>query len=253
MRILFVSDEVEPFSKLSETAKLVRTIPEKLQDSGDFEVRIMMPRYGTISERKNRLHEVIRLSGTEILMGDRKETLKVKVASIPGIRLQVYFMDSNHYFKRKGVYTNKQGDAFDDNAERALFFGRASLETIRNLGWRPDIVHAFGWMSGFVPMLLHSDFSADPLFEDTKSVYTPGVVDHRSPISEAFASTFGLNGASKLGAGSPVQVGREYADALILPTAADAGGDNVLRFAGTGDESVEVTRLAYEQVMSVAA
>ena len=253
MRILFVSDEVEPFSKVSETAKLVRTIPEKLQDSGDFEVRIMMPRYGTISERKNRLHEVIRLSGTEILMGDRKETLKVKVASIPGIRLQVYFMDSNHYFKRKGVYTNKQGDAFEDNAERALFFGRAALETIRNLGWRPDIVHAFGWMSGFVPMLLQSDFAADPLFEEAKSVYTPGGVDHRSPISEAFASTFGLNGAAKLGASSPVHVGREYADALVLSASTDGNGSDPFRFSGPGEESVEVTRMAYEHVMSEVA
>ncbi|MEX1055126.1 MAG: glycogen/starch synthase, partial [Rhodothermales bacterium] len=190
---------------------------------------------------------------TEILMGDRKETLKVKVASIPGIRLQVYFMDSNHYFKRKGVYTNKQGDAFDDNAERALFFGRAALETIRNLGWRPDIVHAFGWMSGFVPMLLHSDFSADPLFEEAKSVYSPGGIDHRSPISEAFASTFGLNGASKLGAGSPVHVGREYADAVILSSSAETGGDDAFQFSGTLQESVDVTRLAYEQVMSEVA
>src|SRR5690554_2200332 len=120
-RVLFVSGEVTPFAKVSDLADLVRQLPEKLQESGDFEVRIMMPRYGTISERRNRLHEVIRLSGAEIPMGEASETLKVKVASIPGIRLQVYFMDNRAYFKRKGVFGDKQGHDFEDNAERALF------------------------------------------------------------------------------------------------------------------------------------
>ena len=250
MRILFVSDEVEPFSNSSETARLVRTLPEKLQDTGDFEVRIMMPRYGTISERKNRLHEVIRLSGTEIVMGDHKETLKVKVASIPGIRLQVYFMDSNHYFKRKGVYTNKQGDAFDDNAERALFFGRASLETIRNLGWRPDVVHAFGWMSGFVPMLLQTDFAADSLFEEAKTVYTPSEMDHQAPISETFAANFGLNGVGKLGATSPAHVGIRYADATIYPPSMNPGDVDGAQLTGAVDENCEIMRSVYEQVLN---
>lgn len=249
MRILFVSDEVEPFSSSSITAELARHLPEKLQDSGDYEVRIMMPRYGTISERKNRLHEVIRLSGTEIDMVDRTETLKVKVASIPGIRLQVYFMDNNHYFKRKGVYANKQDVVFEDNIERALFFGRSALETIRNLGWGPDVVHGFGWLSGFVPMLLRTEFAGDPLFENVKVLYTPGDVDLGLSISEKQASEFALDGNAGR---EPSFVGVSHADATVYSAARQDPGDG-LRFTDSIEENVETLRAAYEQVMSEVA
>ena len=174
MRILFVSEEVAPFTCKSEIADLVRILPEQLQESGDFEVRIMMPRYGLISERRNRLHEVIRLSGTVIEVDGRKETLKVKVASIPGIRLQVYFMDNAHFFKRKGIHAPKEGDVFADNAQRAWFFSSAVLSTIHKLGWTPDIVHCFGWMSALTPLLLRTEYSSNPIFEKAKSIYTPG-------------------------------------------------------------------------------
>ncbi len=249
MRILFVSDEVEPFSSSSITAKLARYLPEQLQESGDYEVRIMMPRYGTISERKNRLHEVIRLSGTEIDMVDRTETLKVKVASIPGIRLQVYFMDNTHYFKRKGVYANKQGAGFDDNVERALFFGRSALETIRNLGWGPDVVHGFGWLSGFVPMLLRTEFAGDPLFENVKVLYTPGEVDLGTAVSEKQASAFGLDGSAGR---EPSSIGIAHADATVYPAARENTGEG-LRFTESMEASVETLRAAYDQVMNEVA
>lgn len=252
-RILFVSDEVEPFSKSSATAALVRNLPEQLQGAGDYEMRIMMPRYGTISERKNRLHEVIRLSGTEIEMGDRSETLKVKVASIPGIRLQVYFMDNNHYFKRKGVYTNKQGNVFDDNLERALFFARSSLETIRNLGWGPDVVHAFGWMSGFVPMLLRTEYAADELFENTKGIFTPNEVDFDVAVAESFADTENLADASTVAGKDPNEIGLAYADASIFPHTIEPEGADALQFRQAEDDNVETARSVYEQVLSEVA
>lgn len=250
MRILFVSDEVEPFSTNSITARLARYLPEKLQESGDYEVRIMMPRYGTISERKNRLHEVIRLSGTEIDMVDRVETLKVKVASIPGIRLQVYFMDNRHFFKRKGVYANKKGEAFDDNLERALFFGRASLETIRNLGWGPDVVHGFGWLSGFIPMLLRTQFAGDPLFENVKSFYTPGDAELGTTISEDFASAFQLDAETH--GREPSEVGISYADSAIY-TAARENPDENPQFSEDMAESADILGVAYEQIMNEVA
>ena len=250
MRILFVSDEVEPFSAKSITAKLSRYLPEHLQESGDYEVRIMMPRYGTISERKNRLHEVIRLSGTEIDMVERTETLKVKVASIPGIRLQVYFMDNSHYFKRKGIYANKLGGQFEDNLERALFFGRASLETIRNLGWGPDVVHGFGWLSGFIPMLLRTEYIGDPLFESVKILYTPGDADLGTAISDDFASAFQLDAAT-LGR-EPSHTGVAYSDTPIYTAARLDAGDN-LQFSENMEESAGTLRAAYEQVMSEIA
>lgn len=250
-RILFVADEVEPFSQSSVTSTLVRMLPEALQQVGDFEMRIMMPRYGTISERKNRLHEVIRLSGTEIEMADRTETLKVKVASIPGIRLQVYFMDNNHYFKRKGIYTSKQGEPFDDNAERALYFGRAVLDTIQSLGWGPDVVHAFGWLSGFVPMLLRTDYSTEPLYENAKSIYTPNRVDFDRDIDSAFASAYGLD--EEVVGLAPTEIGVRYADTAIYPHTIEPTAADALQFSETGDGNVETARSVYDQLLSEVA
>ena len=174
MRILFVAAEVAPFSETTETAKLLRVLPEALQEQKDVEPRILMPRYGVVSERKNRLHEVIRLSGAEIEAGDRTDTLKVKVASIPGIRLQVYFMDSVTFFKRKGLHADRKSKAtFEDNAARALFYARAALSSVQSLGWGPAVVHAAGWISAFVPHVLKTELADDELFEGTKVVFTP--------------------------------------------------------------------------------
>lgn len=215
-RILFVSDEVAPFTENTDTARLVRTLPEQLQESGEYEVRILMPRYGTISERRNRLHEVIRLSGTEVTIGERTETLKCKVASIPGIRLQVYFMDNRHYFKRKGIYHDKQGKLFEDNAERALFFGRAALETIRNLGWKPDVVHAFGWISGLVPLMLKTAYASDELYQDARVVYTPNISDLGASVSAELLAAADLSGGADA-TGEPSAIGAHFADNVILP------------------------------------
>ena len=131
MRVLFVAGEVAPFSETSQAAHFARHVPEHLQEEHGVEPRILMPRYGTVSERRNRLHEVIRLSGADVEAGGTSDTLKVKVASIPGIRLQVYFMDSVHFFKRKGVLADRKShEEFEDNAARALFFARAALGTL---------------------------------------------------------------------------------------------------------------------------
>ena len=215
MRILFVSEEVAPFTCISETADLVRMLPEQLQETGDFEVRIMMPRYGLISERRNRLHEVIRLSGSEVEVDGRTETLKVKVASIPGIRLQVYFMDNSHYFKRKGVQADKEGEIFADNAQRALFFSRSVLHTIHNLGWTPDIVHCFGWMSSLTPLLLRTEFSQDPTFEKAKSVYTPGLISSDEHVSAGFNSQLPTLDALNVEENTISELGKNVSDMVL--------------------------------------
>lgn len=217
-RILFVSGEVAPFTKKSNTAQLVRVLPQRTQEEGQYQVRIMMPRYGTISERRNRLHEVIRLSGTEIGMGETAETLKVKVASIPGIRLQVYFMDNPTYFKRKGIFAGKDGKLFADNAERALFFGRAVLETTRKLGWSPDVVHVFGWMSALVPMLLRTEYANDPIFENSKVVYTPETVAFDERFSAERAEAAGLDATSPVVDALFNEIGAAHADLTIFPS-----------------------------------
>ena len=247
MRTLFVSGEVAPFTKSSESAQLVRTLPERLHETGEVETRIMMPRYGIVSERRNRLHEVIRLSGTEIAMGEDTQTLKVKVASIPGIRLQVYFMDNNFLFKRKGIFADKQGKLFTDNLERALFFGRGVLETIQNLGWGPNVVHAFGWMSGLVPMLLRTEYAEEALFADTKIVYTPETVDFEATFTAEKAEVLGLP-ADVVGL-SPVEVGLNYADAPLFPPSIEPT-DDAVRLAENEEEMTPQTLSIYEQVVN---
>ncbi len=253
MRILFVSEEVAPFTCSSETADLVRMLPEQLQESGDFEVRIMMPRYGLINERRNRLHEVIRLSGNEVEIDGHKETLKVKVASIPGIRLQVYFMDNNHYFKRKGIHADKEGAPFADNAERALFFSRSVLHTIHNLGWTPDIVHCFGWMSSLTPLLLRTEFSQDPVFEKAKSVYTPGLHSSDNLITEGFnAHLPALDGVDVENTAISA-LGEQLADMVLYgPSQADGNADNPKLPEDMEAMCGELINV-YEQVMSAMA
>lgn len=250
MRILYVSGEVAPFTADTETSLLVRQLPELISESGDFETRIMMPRYGTISERKNRLHEVIRLSGAEIPIDGETETLKVKVASIPGIRLQVYFMDNKKLFKRKGIAAGKDGKPFADNPQRALFFSRAVLETIRKLGWGPDVVHAFGWMSGYVPLLLKTEFADEPLFENVKVVYTPdeGAVDAALTAEQAEAEGWPAGTAATDEA--PTAVGAAHADALLYPPSATPDEAGALQFDAAPEAQCEQAAGLYEQMLA---
>lgn len=247
LRILFVSGEVTPFTAATEIAQLVRTLPEQLHESGKYEIRIMMPRYGIISERRNRLHEVIRLSGSEIQVNDEPQTLKVKVASIPGIRLQVYFMDNAHYFKRKGVIAGKDGVVFEDNAERALYFTKSAFETIKNLGWQPDVVHGFGWASAFAPLLLSSGSDSDPLFENTKTVFTPDLSDPKANLTKKLCATLGLP-AETVGK-SLDEVGAAYSDAIIQPPSGK--GDGPI-FSLDPEEMLATASEVYEQLVGVA-
>ncbi len=214
----------------------MRRLPEQLSEHGSIETRIMMPRYGTISERRNRLHEVIRLCGTPITMGKNVQNLKVLVASIPGIRLQVYFMDNAHFFKRKGLHLDKQGKLFPDNAERALFFGRSVLETVRKLRWKPDLVHAFGWISGLLPFLLAGEYRGDQLFEGTKVVYTPDGIDAEATLTGAFVKKMQLSMNGSLSGLTVTDLGLQYADAYAFPPSLEPESDETLRFSADPEE-----------------
>ncbi|MDA1028034.1 MAG: glycogen/starch synthase [Bacteroidetes bacterium] len=249
MRILFITGEVAPFSDTSELAKVVRTLPEALHESGKFETRIMMPRYGTVSERRNCLHEVIRLSGSEIQLGEKTEILRVKVASIPGIRLQVYFMDNNYYFKRKGIFADKQGESFEDNLERSAFFARSVIRTIRNLGWQPDVVHAFGWLSGLVPYVLRTEFGDDELFKDSKIVYTPEVVDFDLRFTEESFESLSMSRHDSLIGASPIDAGMHFSDATIYPASMNHLTESA-SFSGDSEQQMEEAVAVYESVMS---
>lgn len=253
MRILFVSGEVAPFTSKTEIANLTRHLPDLLHETGQYETRIMMPRYGIVSERRNRLHEVIRLSDNDIPMGDTSETLKVKVASIPGIRLQVYFMDNARLFKRKGIFMDKSGKHFEDNPERAAFFARAVIETIRNLGWGPDLVHAFGWMSGMVPFLMRTVYAEDPLFQNSRLIFTPHPVDFEATFGSNLLERFGMPADKQAIDADPNAIGRAYADAVIL-SGQSQGEKGLDQFGEDQQANMQIAQSVYERVLaSVAA
>jgi starch synthase len=171
LRILYVASEINPFLQVSEVAEFLRKLPQAMQEKG-MEIRILIPRFGSINERKNRLHEVVRLSGINISVGEDEKPLIIKVASIPSAKLQVYFLDNEDYFNRKYVFLDKEGSFYDDNDERTIFFCKGVLETVKKLGWAPDIVHCTDWMTALIPLYLKTTYKNDPVFKDTKSVFT---------------------------------------------------------------------------------
>lgn len=171
-KVLYISQEITPFLPESTISKISRYLPQAVQESG-MEIRTFMPRFGTINERRNQLHEVIRLSGMNIIISDYDHPLIIKVASIQAARMQVYFIDNEDFFHRKQVLKDKKtGNYFDDNDERALFFARGVLETVNKLQWRPDIIHCHGWFTFAVPLLLKKMYSYNTLFSDAKIVYS---------------------------------------------------------------------------------
>ena len=171
LRILYVASEISPFLKTTEVADFVRKIPQSMQEKG-MEIRILVPRFGLINERKNRLHEVVRLSGINISIGEDEKPLVIKVASIPNAKMQVYFIDNEDYFQRKSVFHDKENNFYEDNDERAIFFCKGVLETVKKLGWAPDIVHCNDWMTSLIPLYLKTTYKNDPLFKDSKSVFS---------------------------------------------------------------------------------
>ncbi len=170
-KILFITHEMSPFLEISKIAKITRQLPQAMQEKG-FEIRILMPRFGNINERRNRLHEVIRLSGMNIVINDNDNPLIIKVASLPTARMQVYFLDNEEYFQRKSIFRDSKEKFHDDNDERMVFFCKGAIETVKKLGWMPDVVHCFGWMSSLVPMYLKTSYKEDPMFKNTKVVYS---------------------------------------------------------------------------------
>lgn len=158
-----------PYLPDGVNAKTGRELPQAIQERKK-EIRTFMPRYGCINERKHQLHEVIRLSGMNIIIGDVDRPLIIKVASISSARIQVYFIDNEDYFKRKSVYTDENGKFFEDNGERAIFYARGVLETVKKLRWEPDVIHCQGWISNVLPLYLKKAYKDDPIFAESKVV-----------------------------------------------------------------------------------
>lgn len=168
-RILYVSQEIHPYLPENEISRNSLELPKKMNELG-HEVRVFMPRYGLINERRHQLHEVIRLSGINIIVNDMDQPLIIKVASVPQARMQVYFIDNEEYFKRKATYFDEDGNFFNDNDQRAIFFCRGVIETVKKLGWAPDIIHCHGWLASFMPLYLKKFHYDDPLFAESKVI-----------------------------------------------------------------------------------
>jgi len=168
-RILYVSQHIVPFLPSTQMSSVSRNLPQGVHEKGR-EIRVFTPRFGKINERRHQLHEVIRLSGMNLVVDDTDHPLIIKVASIPTARMQVYFIDNDEYFKRKAVLEDGNGEFFADNDERSMFFVRGVLETVKKLGWAPDIIHCSGWMTHLLPVYLKQIYSKDPYFENSKVV-----------------------------------------------------------------------------------
>ena len=168
-RVLYVSQEITPYLPETEMSVIARNLPQGIQERGK-EIRTFMPKFGCINERRNQLHEVIRLSGMNLIIDDNDHPLIIKVASIQAARMQVYFIDNEDFFHRKYTLTDKDGEFFSDNDERAIFFTRGVVETVKKLQWAPDLIHCHGWFTSLLPIYIKQFYNDDPLFQDTKLV-----------------------------------------------------------------------------------
>ena len=169
-RVLFISSEIMPYLPESEMSHIGRYLPQGIQEKGK-EIRTFMPRFGCINERRNQLHEVIRLSGMNLIINDTDHPLIIKVASIQSARMQVYFIDNEDYFQRKHIITDEKGQFFEDNDERAIFFARGVFETVKKLRWAPDLIYCQGWFTSLVPLYLKKEYADDPIFAHSKVVF----------------------------------------------------------------------------------
>ena len=193
VKVLYITQEIFPYLPESEIAKKSRELPQFIQELGR-EIRTFMPKYGCVNERRNQLHEVIRLSGMNLIIDDTDHQLIIKVASIPAARIQVYFIDNEEFFKRRFVVKDEAGNDFADNDERAIFFARGVLETVKKLRWTPDIIHCHGWMSAIVPVMVKKAYNDDPFFKNSKVVYSVYDDEFTSPMPDRMAEKILMSG-----------------------------------------------------------
>lgn len=191
-RILFIANEMSPYLELTEFAEIVNKLAV-LSNDNNFEVRCIMPRFGSINERRHRLHEVVRLSGINVTINNDDYPLVIKVASLPNARLQVYFLDNEDFFKRKFVFNDENDKWYDDNGLRTVLFCKGALETVKKFGWPPDIIHCSGWMSGLIPMFIRHAYKKEPIFSNSKIVFTIGHNTFKEKLGADFLKLATIN------------------------------------------------------------
>ena len=195
-KVLFISQEITPYLPETELSVISRNLPQGIQEKGR-EIRTFMPKYGCINERRNQLHEVIRLSGMNLIIDDTDHPLIIKVASIQSARMQVYFIDNEDYFHRKFILTDENEQHFDDNDERAIFFARGVIETVKKLRWAPDIIHCHGWFTSLVPLYIKKAYNEDPMFMNSKIVYSVYDDNFDKPLNNNFKDKLYMEGVEE--------------------------------------------------------
>lgn len=222
-KILFVSSELVPYLPENQVSLMSYEAPRMVNSNGG-QIRIFMPRYGNINERRHQLHEVIRLSGMNLVINDMDMPLIIKVASIPRERIQVYFIDNEEYFKRKGIFKDKEGNLFPDNDERAIFFAKGVVETVKKLNWSPDIIHVNGWLASLLPLYLKQFYADEPIFADSKivtSVYAKGFEGTLDANMQKKIAFDGIDEGKTSALAAPdynnlLKVAIDFSDAIIL-------------------------------------
>ena len=222
-KVLFVNSEMCPYLPETPVARLCRQLPQGIQERKK-EIRAFMSKYGCINERTNQLHEVIRLSGMNIIISDVDRPLVIKVASISSARIQVYFIDNDDYFRRKQIYRDEKGVFFPDNGERAIFYARGVLETVKKLRWAPDIIHCHGWISHVLPLYLKKAYRDDPVFSGAKVVLSLYDDTPKETFADGFSENILFGGIKpkdvilpeKAGGMELAQLAAQYSDGIIL-------------------------------------
>ena len=194
-KVLFITQEITPYLPESEMANVGRFLPQSIQEKGR-EIRTFMPKWGNINERRNQLHEVIRLSGMNLIIDDTDHPLIIKVASIQAARMQVYFIDNDDYFQHKLQEVDENGEEYEDNDSRAIFYARGVIETVKKLRWCPDVIHCHGWMAALAPLYIKKVYNEEPSFRDVKIVFSVYENDFKNKFSEDFITKLMLKGIS---------------------------------------------------------
>ena len=195
-KVLFITQEITPYVSESEMSLVGRNLTQAIQEKGR-EIRTFMPKWGNINERRNQLHEVIRLSGMNLIIDDTDHPLIIKVASIQSARMQVYFIDNDDYFQNRLQVVDENGVEYEDNDARAIFYARGVLETVKKLRWCPDVIHCHGWMTALAPLYIKKAYKDEPSFRDAKVVFSLYDNDFKEPFHPDFASKLLLKGISK--------------------------------------------------------
>ena len=270
-RILFISQEIYPYiAEETPTRLLNRQLPEYFQGHG-FETRTFMPKFGEINERRNQLHEVIRLSGMKLIIEDADHPLLIKVASIQSARIQIYFIDNDDLFHRRKGVMNENGVEYADNDDRVIFYARGVIETVKKLRWTPDVIVCSGWMSALVPLYLKRAFNDEPFFANTKIVLSLDDNEYKQPFTTKFADKLRINGISNTDvrsiAGFPVgyeelmRLAVDFSDAIVYATPkvnqrimnyAETKGKPILPYVETEDLTAACKRQweFYHQLLS---